>query len=103
MTKDPKNGWTPERRRKQAEAIKRWSPWTKSTGPKSDTGKKTSRYNAYKHGFRSAASLKLRAVLARQSRWLKECIDATREKAWLEIIEQIAARKKNATNELMDF
>ena len=33
------NGWTDERRKKQAEAIRRWSPWTRSTGPKSVTGK----------------------------------------------------------------
>jgi hypothetical protein len=40
------NGWTPERRAKQAEAIKRWKPWERSTGPKTDVGKNRSSRNA---------------------------------------------------------
>jgi len=48
------NGWTPERRAKQAEAIKRWKPWEQSTGPKTDEGKAEAAQNATKHGLRSA-------------------------------------------------
>lgn len=48
------NGWSPERRRKQAEAIRRWQPWTKATGPKTDEGKAVTAGNAMKHGLRSA-------------------------------------------------
>lgn len=33
------NGWTPERRARQAELIRTWRPWEKSTGPKTDEGK----------------------------------------------------------------
>ncbi len=33
------NGWTPERRAKQAEAIRKWRPWERSTGPKTSAGK----------------------------------------------------------------
>ena len=44
------NGWTPERRAKQAEAIRRWKPWLGSTGPKSDQGKARASRNAYKGG-----------------------------------------------------
>ncbi|OYU22416.1 MAG: hypothetical protein CFE42_15555 [Ralstonia sp. PBBBR1] len=47
------NGWTPERRAKQAEAIKRWKPWSKASGPRSDAGKAASSQNALKHGLRS--------------------------------------------------
>lgn len=47
------NGWTPERRARQAAAIKRWKPWEKSTGPKTDDGKHASSLNAVKHGLRS--------------------------------------------------
>ncbi|MFM0644527.1 hypothetical protein PQR14_09355 [Paraburkholderia bryophila] len=47
------NDWTPERRAKQAEAIKRWKPWERSTGPKSDEGKEVSSQNGLKHGMRS--------------------------------------------------
>ena len=46
------NGWTPERRAKQAEAIKRWRPWAKSTGPATDIGKAIASQNAVKHGLR---------------------------------------------------
>lgn len=34
-----KSGWTDERRAKQCEAIQRWKPWEKSTGPKTPQGK----------------------------------------------------------------
>lgn len=44
------NGWTPERRARQAEAIRRWKPWAKSTGPRSDEGKARSSRNAYRGG-----------------------------------------------------
>lgn len=33
------NGWTPERRARQAELIRTWQPWKHSTGPKSPDGK----------------------------------------------------------------
>lgn len=46
------NGWTPERRARQAEMIRNWRPWEKTTGPKSEEGKATSSQNAWKGGFR---------------------------------------------------
>jgi len=33
------NGWTPERRARQAAMIRTWKPWEKSTGPKTCEGK----------------------------------------------------------------
>lgn len=50
------SAWTPERRAKQAEAIKRWRPWDQSTGPKTDAGKAASSRNAYK-GYRDQQAL----------------------------------------------
>jgi len=44
------NGWTPERRAKQAQAIQRWKPWERSTGPVSEEGKAISSRNAFKGG-----------------------------------------------------
>ncbi len=49
------NGWTEERKVRQAGAIHRWKPWAASTGPKSQEGKATVSRNAWKHGQRSAA------------------------------------------------
>ncbi len=46
----PANGWTPERRQKQAELIQNWKPWERSTGPKTVEGKAKSSQNAYKGG-----------------------------------------------------
>ena len=44
------NGWTPERRARQAEAIRRWKPWEQSTGPKTVEGKARTKMNAYRGG-----------------------------------------------------
>ena len=44
------NGWSPERRAMQAEAIRRWSPWQQSTGPRSAEGKASASRNADKGG-----------------------------------------------------
>ena len=49
----PSNGWTPERRAKQAELIKQWMPWAKSTGPKSVEGKEIVSRNAWRGGHRA--------------------------------------------------
>ncbi|BFN14820.1 hypothetical protein MspRI1_28310 [Marinobacter sp. RI1] len=46
------NGWTPERRAKQAELIRQWQPWRGSTGPTSDDGKARVSRNAWKGGVR---------------------------------------------------
>jgi hypothetical protein len=40
--------WTPERRVKQAELIRSWRPWEKSTGPRTEAGKAACARNAYK-------------------------------------------------------
>lgn len=47
------NGWTPDRRRAQAEAIRRWRPWEKSTGPRTQAGKARVARNAFKGGARA--------------------------------------------------
>jgi hypothetical protein len=46
------SAWTPERRARQAEAIRRWRPWDQSTGPKTQAGKARVARNAYKGGHR---------------------------------------------------
>ena len=43
-------GWTPERRKKQSEAIRQWKPWNQSTGAKSLEGKAVVSRNAWKGG-----------------------------------------------------
>lgn len=48
---------TPEHRNRQAERIRAWQPWKKSTGPRTAEGKATSRWNAQTHGMRSAAAI----------------------------------------------
>jgi hypothetical protein len=46
------NGWTLERRQRQAEMIRKWKPWEQSTGPRSSDGKAMSSQNAYRGGMR---------------------------------------------------
>lgn len=40
-------GWTPERRARQAELIRSWRPWERSTGPRTEQGKGRSKNNRY--------------------------------------------------------
>jgi len=65
-----RNGWTPERRARQAQAIHRWKPWRKSTGPKTPTGKAV----ASRNGFKGSTRRTLRA-LARELRRQREALD----------------------------
>ena len=44
------SGWTPERKARQAELIKQYKPWVKSTGPRTLEGKVKASRNAYKGG-----------------------------------------------------
>lgn len=44
------NGWTPERRARQAELIRTWKPWERSTGPRSTEGKQRTAQNGFKGG-----------------------------------------------------
>ncbi|OYX66148.1 MAG: hypothetical protein B7Y88_04400 [Sphingomonadales bacterium 32-64-17] len=53
--------WTPERRAKQAENIRRWKPWKKSTGPRTPEGKVRSSRNA----DRGVAAMEARILEAR--------------------------------------
>ena len=65
------NGWTPERRARQAEAIKQWQPWKLSTGPQTPDGKASASRNAWKGGARPMLRA-LAKALRNQSGWLDE-------------------------------
>jgi hypothetical protein len=67
--------WTPEQRQRQREAIQRWKPWSKSTGPRSPSGKAAASRNAWTGGH----LVKLRQLikelnqaLRSQREWLEE-------------------------------
>ena len=44
--------WTLEQRRRQAEAIRCWSPWEQATGPRTEQGKVAASRNGWKGGYR---------------------------------------------------
>ena len=60
------NGWTPERRARQAALIREWKPWERSTGPRTAEGKSRTARNRFKGGHRA----RLRAL----SRLLRDAI-----------------------------
>ena len=62
---------TPEHRALQAELIRRWKPWEKSTGPKSAEGKARSAMR----GFKGAA----RETLRELARMLREQAEALKQ------------------------
>ncbi len=70
------NGWTPERRARQAELMRTLKPWERSTGPKTPEGKKRVSMNALKHGGRCAAVRKLQSELTRKRRLFRGIMKA---------------------------
>lgn len=67
------NGWTPERRARQAELIKQWQPWKKSTGPISEEGKAKTSINAWKGGVRPQLR-EVSKVLRKQEQFLNDLL-----------------------------
>ena len=65
------NGWTPERRARQAALIRSWRPWEKSTGPRSAEGKARTSRNGFKGGHRE--------TLREMARVLNEALREQRE------------------------
>ncbi|TKR55709.1 hypothetical protein D7I39_10075 [Allopusillimonas ginsengisoli] len=65
--------WTLEQRLEQAEKIRSWKPWVRSTGAKTAQGKAMSSRNAYKGGVRRKGQelrKALRTVLREQAQAL---------------------------------
>lgn len=46
------NGWTSERKARQAELIRTWRPWEQSTGPTTPEGRLAVTRNAWRGGHR---------------------------------------------------
>lgn len=59
------NGWTSERRARQAALIRQWAPWKRSTGPRTTTGKAKIAGNAWAGGERQLVR-KLAKALRKQ-------------------------------------
>jgi hypothetical protein len=66
------NGWTPERRARQAELIRSWKPWDRSTGPRTAEGKARVSRNAHKGGTRAVLRT-LAALLRRGMTFSNDC------------------------------
>lgn len=71
----PARTWTPEQRQRQAEAIRRWRPWEKSTGPRTDEGKQRVRDNGVKYGTYTADAIAMRRALAEAIRLSRHVLD----------------------------
>lgn len=70
------NGWTPERRARQAALIREWKPWERSTGPRTAEGKARAARNPFKGGYRQRLRDLARALNA-ALRSQREAIDAS--------------------------
>jgi hypothetical protein len=62
------NGWTDERRARQAELIRSWKPWIQSTGPRTQEGKAKVSRNAYS----GATWLRIRQLSVKVTRLIRE-------------------------------
>ena len=71
------NGWTPERRARQAELIRTWRPWEQATGPKSVEGKERVAGNAWRGGHR-AQLRELSKLVNEQVRQARDMVDTIR-------------------------
>lgn len=85
------SGWSDERRARHAAAIRRWAPWTKSTGPKTAAGKARAARNALKTATVAAtAGRAMKNALRGQARYLTE------------INRYLALQKISMQNELLN-
>lgn len=71
------NGWTLERRQRQAELIRQWRPWAKSTGPRSSDGKERVSRNAWTGGHRQELR-ELSKMVNQQVRQSRELVSSCR-------------------------
>ena len=69
------NGWTPQRRARQAQAIRSWQPWKQSTGPRTSQGKAAASRIRDKGGHRPILR-HLAALLREQKDELADWADA---------------------------
>lgn len=65
------NGWTEERRKRQADMIRKHKPWEKSTGPRTFAGKERVALNALKHGVNTPEYQHIKQVLYLNKAFLK--------------------------------
>ena len=71
------NGWTKECHTRQAELIRNWQPWAKSTGPKSQEGKDRVSRNAWRGAHRQKLR-ELTKMVNQEIRAAKNLIQAGR-------------------------
>ena len=67
------NGWTPERRARQAELIRTWKPWEKSTGARTEAGKAKVSQNGWK-GNQRQKMRDLTRIVNQEIRRAKEAV-----------------------------
>jgi len=91
--------WTEEDRKRQSALMRRLKPWKKSTGPRTKAGKEKSKYNAVKHGGRSAATIRMRKALAAQSAYLKAVKDTVKQ--GFPVCSMLKSTGRGVTNELL--
>jgi hypothetical protein len=72
------NGWTPERRARQAALIRNWKPWEQSTGPRSEEGKARASRNGDQGGEWRVERENLRALKAEVAELLRQQRDLLR-------------------------
>lgn len=89
--------WTEERRRQQAERIRKTRPWERSTGPTTKAGKERSCLNALKHGRDSRILAPYRDLLALNAAFIKLAQDVQK----LETLQMVQARSL-LKNELIE-
>ncbi len=105
----PGRKWTLKQKKQQAQAIHRWKPWDRSTGPRTPEGKAKSARNALKHGVRSEAVKDFRKVV-RENRKAKlldlaaqEKVEAAREAALCFVAATVNRDDVDAVAEASDF
>lgn len=63
-----RSAWSQERRERQRQAIRRWRPWDKATGPRTEKGKARSSLNAKRQSELQEAQTYLRLLQMRRER-----------------------------------
>lgn len=97
--------WTDAQKQKQRDAIKRWVPWARLTGPRTAAGKAKAARNSLKSGHYTREVIARNRRFASEHRNARHTIHAMEQEAQqvMATLRSLAEKRPKQKNELLRF